>query len=66
MNSWQGSVSDGACQLRLFMTQAERGADVRFPPPLVYLISTLVGVAVHYGVARAPVPLDWSAQPAAY
>jgi len=48
------------------MTQAERGADVRFPPPLVYLISTLVGVAVHYGVARAPVPLDWSAQPAAY
>jgi hypothetical protein len=31
------------------MTQAEageRGAKVRFPPPLVYLISILLGVAI--------------------
>jgi protein-S-isoprenylcysteine O-methyltransferase Ste14 len=40
------------------MSQPERGADVRFPPPLIYLVSTLAGVAVHYGVARAPVPVD--------
>ena len=36
------------------MTQAEageRGAIVRFPPPLVYLISILLGVAIRYAAA---------------
>jgi hypothetical protein len=36
------------------MTQAEvgeRGAKVRFPPPLVYLISILMGVAIRYAAA---------------
>lgn len=42
------------------MTQVdsnEPGACVRFPPPLVYLILTLVGVALHYLVLPAAVPL---------
>lgn len=36
----------------------ESGAHVRFPPPLVYLSFTLTGVAVHYLVLPAFVPLD--------
>src|SRR5258706_14087900 len=28
--------------------EGERGAKVRFPPPLVYLISILLGVAIRY------------------
>jgi len=35
---------------------AERGANVRFPPPLVYLAGILLGVAVGYLVVPAPVP----------
>jgi protein-S-isoprenylcysteine O-methyltransferase Ste14 len=46
-------------------TARERGADVRFPPPLVFLIAVLAGVALRYaGVPlRAPVsrPLGLSA-----
>ena len=33
----------------------ERGAHVRFPPPLVFLGATLLGVAFEYLVAPAPV-----------
>jgi protein-S-isoprenylcysteine O-methyltransferase Ste14 len=36
----------------------ERGADVRFPPPLVFLIGILLGVTFQYVVAPAPVPVD--------
>ena len=39
-------------------SSAERGADVRFPPPLVFLICILAGVAVHYAVTPAPVPVE--------
>lgn len=35
----------------------ERGARVRFPPPLVYVIGILLGVACGYAVVPAPVPL---------
>lgn len=35
----------------------EAGARVRFPPPLVFLILTLTGVALHYLVLPAKVPL---------
>jgi len=41
------------------MTKAESGeggAKVRFPPPLVYLISLLLGVAIRYAVGPLPVP----------
>jgi protein-S-isoprenylcysteine O-methyltransferase Ste14 len=41
------------------MTEAsssERGADVRFPPPLIFLVWTLAGVAVRYAFVPAPVP----------
>ena len=41
------------------MTEAgssERGAKVRFPPPLVYVIWTLVGVGMQYGVVPLRVP----------
>ena len=34
----------------------ERGAHVRFPPPLVFLIAILLGVALDYAVMSAPVP----------
>jgi protein-S-isoprenylcysteine O-methyltransferase Ste14 len=40
------------------MTQAEageRGAKVRFPPPLIYIVSILLGVAIRY--AAAPLAL---------
>jgi protein-S-isoprenylcysteine O-methyltransferase Ste14 len=36
----------------------ERGAQVRFPPPLVFLGGILLGVAVGYVVVPAPVPLS--------
>jgi len=36
---------------------AERGADVRFPPPLVFLIALLVGVAFGYAGLSLPVPV---------
>lgn len=36
---------------------AEQGAAVRFPPPLIFLIWTLVGVGANFEVARAPVPV---------
>ena len=35
----------------------ERGAHVRFPPPLVFLSGILLGVAFEYIVAPAPVPV---------
>jgi protein-S-isoprenylcysteine O-methyltransferase Ste14 len=38
-------------------TSDNRGAAVRFPPPLVFLIGTLIGVLFRYAVAAAPVPL---------
>ena len=36
----------------------ERGALVRFPPPLVFLSCILLGVAFQYVVAPAPVPVS--------
>jgi protein-S-isoprenylcysteine O-methyltransferase Ste14 len=39
-------------------SSTERGADVRFPPPLVFLIGILAGVAFQYAVIPAPVPID--------
>ena len=39
-------------------SSAEHGAAVRFPPPLIFLIWTVVGVVVHYSVARAPIPVE--------
>ena len=38
----------------------ERGAHVRFPPPLVFLLSLLVGVAIDRYVTAAPIPIDRS------
>src|SRR5262245_19602168 len=38
----------------------ERGADVRFPPPLVFLSLTLLGVLFDYLVMKLPVPVDRS------
>ena len=38
----------------------ERGARVRFPPPLVFLGGLLLGVAVDYAVVPAPAPLGRS------
>jgi protein-S-isoprenylcysteine O-methyltransferase Ste14 len=35
----------------------ERGAQVRFPPPLIFLGCILLGVACEYVVAPAPVPV---------
>jgi protein-S-isoprenylcysteine O-methyltransferase Ste14 len=40
------------------MTEGERGARVRLPPPLVFLAGILIGVACARVIARAPVPLD--------
>jgi protein-S-isoprenylcysteine O-methyltransferase Ste14 len=39
------------------MTDSERGARVRFPPPLIFALSTLAGVAVHYSVHSGHVPI---------
>ena len=36
----------------------EKGANVRFPPPIVYLISILLGVAVPYVAAPLRVPVQ--------
>jgi len=36
---------------------AERGARVSFPPPLVFLLATLLGVACRYAIAPPPAPL---------
>ena len=36
----------------------ERGAHVRFPPPLVFLGGILLGMALEYLVVPAPVPVD--------
>ena len=36
---------------------SERGAHVRFPPPLVFLGGLLLGVLCHFLVAPAPVPV---------
>jgi protein-S-isoprenylcysteine O-methyltransferase Ste14 len=38
----------------------ERGARVRFPPPLVFLSGLLLGVAIDRYVAAAPIPIDRS------
>lgn len=38
----------------------ERGARVRFPPPLVFLFSLLLGVAIDRYVAAAPLPIERS------
>lgn len=38
----------------------ERGARVRFPPPLVFLFSLLLGVAIDRDVAAAPLPIERS------
>jgi protein-S-isoprenylcysteine O-methyltransferase Ste14 len=35
----------------------ERGANVHFPPPFVFLAAVLLGVAFRYVVAPAPVPV---------
>ena len=37
----------------------ERGANVRFPPPLAYLAAILLGVGMRYVVAPLPVPVHW-------
>ena len=39
------------------MSEAERGAAVRFPPPLIFLIYVLLGVAVHYAVMPLRIPV---------
>lgn len=39
-------------------SSADQGAAVRLPPPLIFLIWILVGLLVHYGVARGPVPVE--------
>jgi protein-S-isoprenylcysteine O-methyltransferase Ste14 len=36
----------------------ERGANVRFPPPLIFVISLLIGIGMYYAVAAFPVPVD--------
>ncbi|HUQ87092.1 MAG TPA: isoprenylcysteine carboxylmethyltransferase family protein [Vicinamibacterales bacterium] len=43
----------------------ERGARVRFPPPLVFVAGLLAGVAIDRFVAAAPVPIDRSIRIAA-
>ena len=37
---------------------AEHGAEVRFPPPLVFVGFVLLGVALQYAVASIPFPVD--------
>jgi len=36
----------------------ERGANVRFPPPIIFVIWILIAIGVYYGVAPARVPVD--------
>ena|SRR5258708_7437705 len=38
--------------------QAERGAQVRFPPPLVFVGFIFLGMALQYAVAPEPFPVD--------
>jgi len=40
------------------MSEAERGANVKFPPPLIYVIWILAGIGAYYAVARASLPID--------
>lgn len=42
------------------MAETERGARVRFPPPLVFVFGVLIGVALGRYVAPAAVPIDRS------
>ena len=37
---------------------AERGAQVRFPPPLVFVGFILFGIALQYAVGPIPFPID--------
>ncbi len=39
-------------------SSTERGANVRFPPPLVFVIFAILGVVLHYYVMAAPWPFD--------
>src|SRR5262245_52606428 len=39
---------------------AERGANVRFPPPLVFLGLTLIGVALRYAAGPFPPSGSWA------
>src|SRR5215469_1021494 len=39
-------------------SSSERGAQVRFPPPLVFLGGILLGIAFQYVVAPARIPVD--------
>jgi protein-S-isoprenylcysteine O-methyltransferase Ste14 len=39
-------------------SSAERGARVRFPPPLVFLFTLLIGVAIDRYWLPAPLPID--------
>ena len=36
---------------------AERGATVRFPPPLIFLGFVILGVVLHYSVGPLPIPV---------
>ena len=40
------------------LSSAEAGAQVRFPPPLIFLICILMGVGFRYAATPAPVPID--------
>ena len=39
------------------MADSERGARVRFPPPFVFMLSLLAGVAMHYVVRATHIPI---------
>jgi protein-S-isoprenylcysteine O-methyltransferase Ste14 len=41
---------------------AQGGARVRIPPPLVFLVSIVLGVVLHYGVSRLYVPFGRALQ----
>lgn len=40
------------------MSTVERGARVRFPPPLVFLLCAAIGLGLRYAVVPAHVPVD--------
>jgi protein-S-isoprenylcysteine O-methyltransferase Ste14 len=40
------------------MSVVERGAQVRFPPPLIFFLCAAAGVGLRYAVAPATVPVD--------
>jgi len=48
----------GECAIMTQAESAERGANVRFPPPLVYLAFILLGVALRYAMAPLRVPVN--------